>query len=220
MQEEGVHADRAPEKTALIVVDVQNDFAHIDGKAALWGADMTPVQPSVHQINRLIVAARAFGAMIVYACMEHSPQADPPDYHTRYARQPLDPTDVLCSAGSWGAAFYAPMMSPRPTDLILTKAGYDAFEDTVLNNILRDRQVETLVVVGLSTHFSVQMTAEQGFGLGYGITVVSDATAGDDVPTHEAALHRLGQGNVAVVTADELITSWQRAAQRVPRRVR
>lgn len=207
---------RSPEKTALIVVDVQNDFAHAEGKAAQWGTDMTPVYAAVAQINRLIVAARESGVAVVYARVEHSPQTDRPNYRARYAKRKMQESDLLCATGSWGAAFYADLVGPRPQDAVVTKYSYDAFQDTALDAILHSRGIEHLVVVGLVTNLCVQTTAEHGFGLGYYITVVSDATAGDDLAAHEAALRNLGLYFGPVLTTDEVISAWQTATARQP----
>ncbi len=199
-----------PDKTALIIVDVQNDFAHAEGKSAQWGADMAPAFAAVAQINRLIEAARASETTIVYARIEHSPLTDRPNYRARYAARRMAPEDLLCATGGWGAEFYADLLPPRPVDAVVTKYSYDAFQDTSLDAVLHSRGVEHIVVVGLVTNLCVQTTAEHGFGLGYFVTVVSDACAGDDVAAHEAALRNLGLYFGPVVTAHDVIGLWGR----------
>jgi ureidoacrylate peracid hydrolase len=205
-----------PTRTALIIVDVQNDFAHLDGKAAKWGGDMTQVAKVVAKINRLIEAARSNDVAIIYARIEHSPSTDRPNYRARYETRGMHPSDLLCATGTWGAEFYGDLLLPRPEDAVITKYGYDAFQDTALDAILHSRGVENLVITGLVTNLCVQTTAEHGFGLGYFITIVSDATAGDDELSHLAALRNLSQYFGLLATGDEIISLWQKTAASVP----
>src|SRR5688572_20615976 len=125
-----------PTRTALIIVDVQNDFAHLNGKAAQWGGDMAQIPNVIAQINRLIEAARATDVTIIYARVEHSPRTDRPNYRARYEMRGMHPSDLLCATGTWGAEFYADLLLPRPEDAVITKYGYDAFQDTALDTIL------------------------------------------------------------------------------------
>lgn len=201
-------AERAPNKTALIIIDVQNDFAHLQGKAAQWGSDMAPAQAAVVQINRLIETARERDVSILYVRIEHSLHTDRPNYRARYAARGMETSDLLCAAGSWGADFYGELLPPQPSDAVVTKYSYDAFQDTALDAILHSRGVEHVVVVGLVTNLCVQTTAEHGFGLGYFVTVVSDACAGDDLPAHEAALRNLSAYFGVVETTDDVIAHW------------
>ncbi len=198
-----------PEKTALLIIDVQNDFAHPEGKGAQWGARMQPVPDVVRSINRLVETARAVGSPVVYARIEHSPRTDRPNYRERYTQRRMDPADLLCATGSWGAEFFADLLPPHPDDAVITKYGYDAFQDTALDAVLHSRGIENIVVTGLVSNLCVQTTAEHGFGLGYYVTVVADATAGDDLASHEAALRNLGLYFGLVATTDELVSVWR-----------
>ncbi len=200
-----------PLRTAVVVVDIQNDFVHDEGKGARMGGDMTEAQAAVVQINRLIECGRAVGAQIIYARIEHAPETDRPNYRARYLQRGFDPQDLLCATGTWGADFYAPLFQPQGREAVVTKFGYDAFQDTALNAILASRGIETLIVTGVVTNLCVQTTAEHGFGLGYTIVIPRDATAGDDDAAHEAALRNLGAYFGVVVSTDEIIEAWGNA---------
>lgn len=198
-----------PLSSALIIVDIQNDFVHEQGKAALLGSDFEAAQQAVSNINRLIEAARQSEINIVYLRIEHSPVTDRPNYRARYQMRGLDPEDLLCATGSWGAEWYPNLLVPRPSDAVVTKYGYDGFQDTPLDSILHSRGVENLVMTGVVTNLCVQTTAEHGFGLGYHIVVVKDATAGDDDAAHQAALRNLGLYFGILADSNEIIQFWQ-----------
>ncbi|MFS4092715.1 cysteine hydrolase family protein [Streptomyces sp. AF1A] len=104
----------------------------------------------------------------------------------RYAR--ADGAD-----GGIGAApnQLVPACAPRPGDHVVTKHGLDAFEDTELHDVLRRAEVTEVVVAGLSTAHGVASTAATAVRLGYGVVVVSDATASVSEAEHRAALDRL-----------------------------
>src|SRR5579862_2129930 len=65
-----------PSETAVLVVDVQNDFVDDRGRVGRSGADMGPLQSAVGEINRLITAARRHGARVLYIAVEHGHKVD------------------------------------------------------------------------------------------------------------------------------------------------
>jgi nicotinamidase/pyrazinamidase len=174
------------ERTAVIVVDVQNDFA--DPRGSLYVAEG---ERTIPVINRLVAEARRAGATVVYTQDWH-PAVTPhfADYGGLWP--------VHCVQGTWGA-------EPHPDldfdgDVVRTGAGgedgYSGFfhrdlttgEDvpTALRGLLEERGVERLVVVGLATDYCVKETALDARRLGYETTVLLDAirpverVAGDD----------------------------------------
>jgi ureidoacrylate peracid hydrolase len=198
-----------PATTALVIVDIQNDFVHDDGKAGKMGEDMRPAQQAVNCINRLIQAARAAEAHLVYLRIEHSITTDRPNYRARYEQRGMQPDDLLCAAGSWGADWYDGLERPRPQDAVVTKYSYDGFQNTPLDAMLQSRGAQNLVMTGVVTNLCVQTTAEHGFGLGYYIAVAQDATAGDDAASHEAALRNLGLYFGTITETDTLLHLWR-----------
>ncbi|MEV0220617.1 cysteine hydrolase [Streptomyces sp. NPDC050704] len=84
-----------------------------------------------------------------------------------------------------------PGFEPRAGEHLVTKHGLDAFEGTDLHDRLNREGVTELVVAGLSTAHGVAATAATALRLGYGVVVVSDATAGADEAQHREALDRL-----------------------------
>jgi nicotinamidase/pyrazinamidase len=161
--------------TALIVVDVQNDFADPAGSLSVPGG--SEVVPAV---NREIQAALEAGAIIVYTQDWHPP--DTPHFAKDGGIWP-----VHCVQGSWGADFHPDLRVEGP---VVRKGshgedGYSGFtmrdpatgesRPTELEGMLRQRGAEHLVVVGLATDYCVKETALDGRRLGFTTTVLTDA---------------------------------------------
>lgn len=202
--------DRFPSLSAvtLLVVDVQNDFAHERGKSSALGADLVSARKAVESINRLIAAARGLRLPVVYLRTEHSLLTDRPNFKARYVVRGFDPENLLCAAGTWGAELYEDLAPPSEGEAVVTKYGYDGFQDTCLDAVLNNRGTRTLVVTGLVTNLCVQTTVEHAFALGYEVIIVEDATAGDDLAAQKAALTNLGKYFGTVVGTREVLESW------------
>jgi nicotinamidase/pyrazinamidase len=161
-------------RTALLVIDVQNDFAHPEGSLHVGDADA-----AVRAVNREIAAARAAGALVVTTQDWHP--ADTPHFAKDGGTWP-----VHCVAGTWGAELHAEL---EPGDHQVFKGvggedGYSGFSmadpttgatsSTGLDALLRERGIERVVVVGLATDYCVKATALDAVALGYATTVVRD----------------------------------------------
>jgi len=131
-----------PARTALIVVDMQNDFVDARGSLCVGAA-----QATVPAIARLRDFARAHGLLVVYT----------QDWH-----RPDDPEFALWGphavAGTWGAEI-VPDLTPGPDDLVVRKVRYDAFYGTSLDHELRHRCIGTVIVTGTVSNICVLHTA-------------------------------------------------------------
>ena len=152
---------RYDEKTALIVVDVQNDFADPNGSLYVTGGEEV-----VDFINREIAAARDAGATVVFTQDWHP--AVTPHFSKDGGIWP-----VHCVAGTWGAELH-PKLDHAAGETRIQKGvsgedGYSAFNvsdpetkvvsPTGLERLLRDSGIEKAVVVGLATDYCVRATA-------------------------------------------------------------
>ena len=166
-------------RTALVIVDLQNDFA--DASGSLTVADGAQVVP---RVNELVAAAREAGAFVV-ATQDWHPVVTP------HFEKDGGTWPVHCVAGTWGAelhpALHLPADAPRIRKGIAGEDGYSAFtvrdpasgEETAteLEALLRGRGIERLVVCGLATDYCVKETALDGARLGFEVEVVADAVA-------------------------------------------
>jgi nicotinamidase/pyrazinamidase len=164
-------------RTALVVVDVQNDFA--DPKGSLYVKGGETIVPT---INRTIEEAKAAGSPVVYTQDWH-PESTP-----HFAKDGgIWP--VHCVQGTWGAEFHPDLVVEgevvqKGSD---GKDGYSGFSvrdpesgeesATRLESLLRSKGIEKIVVVGLATDYCVKETAIDGAHKGFNTHVMSDAIA-------------------------------------------
>lgn len=193
-------------RTALLVVDVQNDFCHVDGYFARFGFDVTPCADVVPRIAGVVATARGRGLPVVWTM---STNADPPAHRlrpARFRRNGADerPPDQFV-AGSWGWSLVDPLR-PDDSELVVQKPRYDAFLRTPLEDDLRARGVSTVVVTGVITNCCVDTTARSAFMRGFDVLVLRDcvATFAEERDLHEASLRNLDQLFAVVADSTEL----------------
>ena len=202
----------SPGRTALLIVDMQADFAAPDGRMAQWGADLSTVPAALAAADRLAVAARAAGVAVIFAGLETRPQTDSPAWAERLARQGQDPSEALalCRAGSPGARFLGP--TPQAGDMVIAKTRYSAFFGADLEGQLRARGIDTLVLCGLTTESCVDSTARDAFHRDFHVFVVSDACAAYETDLHQTALKSLALNCALLTTAEAVVAAWAQAS--------
>ena len=165
-------------KPALLIVDMQNDFVRV-------GAPMEVPQArdTISQHQQLIQHFRKSRLPVVYTrflagpdrrlLWEFSPKLAPPILacHAGHKRFYTDVHKTLESIG------IIDELAPKPEDIVVDKLGYGAFHGTKLDDLLRQRAVESLIVTGTVTQICVEETAREAFHYGYKTTVVSDAVS-------------------------------------------
>ncbi|MEE9183240.1 MAG: isochorismatase family protein [Acidimicrobiia bacterium] len=174
-------------ETALIVVDVQNDFA--DPAGGLSVADGDAVVPV---INKEIARAQEAGARVVYTADWH-PESTP-----HFAKDGgIWP--VHCVAGTWGAEFHPDLVVDGPVVRKGTNGedGYSGFTmkdpesdetmPTELAQLLRDWEVTRVVVTGLATDYCVKATALDGITEGFTVELITDAVRSVDLVEGDGA---------------------------------
>jgi nicotinamidase/pyrazinamidase len=187
--------------TALVVVDVQNDFTHPDGTLHVTGADQ-----AVARVIEEIEAAQAADAPVIYTADWHPPRT--PHFDIDGGVWP-----VHCVGGTWGAAFHddLPVVGPVVRKGVDGQDGYSGFsvrdpesgeqEPTELDRLLRDRDIAHLVITGVATDVCVAATVADACRLGYDVTVLADATAAVELEEGDtaAALDRMRDAGAVVV---------------------
>jgi nicotinamidase-related amidase len=198
-----------PATVAVVVVDVQNDFVHPEGRGGRDGSDVAPLLKAVDAINRLIEEARSTPATIVYVRTEHGPNVDVAPYQARYERRGMSPSDTLCHGGSWGAELYTNLLPPRSGELEVVKHGYDAFQRTPLVELLRERGVTTVIVTGVVTNHCVRATAYSAFEQGFFVVVPRETTAAKNPEDASRALEDIAAWYGEIVSLDEVVAAWR-----------
>lgn len=196
----------APDRTALVVVDVQVDFAAPFGLLGRVGADLSSVPPAMERIADLIAAARARGVTIAFMRVVTRPETDSVALKTLMARKGMPGGEAICRADDGGADYYG--VQPEPGDIEIEKLLFDSFHGTDFDDQLRARGIETVVMTGFSTDCCVDQTARGAFHRGYHVFVVSDATGAYEDGLHASALDILYNNCALLVRADAVAAAW------------
>ncbi|HLU41953.1 MAG TPA: isochorismatase family protein [Microthrixaceae bacterium] len=172
---------RIDEQTALVVVDVQNDFAHPDGSLYVEGGEHV-----VDGINELVREVRQAGGLVVYTQDWHPPET--PHFEAFGGTWP-----VHCVRDTWGAQLHDDLVVDGPVVRKGTggEDGYSGFtvrhvhtgheQPTELEQLLRDHGIERVIVVGLAQDVCVKATAIDAASLGFDTTVPLGLTRGVNV---------------------------------------
>lgn len=192
-----------PSKTALLLIDVQNDFCHPDGATARSGKSIQPAVRMLEPLQGLLAAARAAHAQPIFVQMLQTPWSTTATYRYKGGDEPRADK---CVAGTWGADFCG--VTPLPSEPIVPKYRYSAFAGTPLETILHSLGVSTLVLTGVATNVCVESTARDAFMRDFDVVFVSDCTAASDISAHDATLKNIREYFGRVVTANEIISLW------------
>jgi ureidoacrylate peracid hydrolase len=193
---------------ALLVIDVQNDFAATGGFFHRVGADVGPIQNSViPNINRLIDAARRAGVTVIFVKSHYDDQYLSAPMRERNAR--LGMTMPRCLAGSWGAEFCG--VTPADGEPVVVKHRYSAILGSNLRDVLKERGIKSLLLTGIATDTCVESTARDAYFLDYYVTLVADCCGAASAADHSATLPRFNRDYGPVVNANDVISIWDGA---------
>jgi nicotinamidase-related amidase len=193
-------------RPALVVVDMQNDFVRVGAPLEVPASRDTI---GVHQ--DLLARCRSLRVPVIYTkfvagpertlIWEWSPMLAPPicccwPGHMRFypdVNRELDCADIVDE------------LYPRPGEPIVEKYGYGAFHNTSLEDLLRARGVESVIVTGTVTQVCVEETAREAFHRGYRTTMVADAVSSWLPDLHEATLKNFAMKFGWVSSAKEVV---------------
>jgi ureidoacrylate peracid hydrolase len=194
-----------PRQTAVIVVDMQNDFGSERGMFARAGIDISRIQAAVPPTARVLDAARRVGMPVVYLKMAFTSDlsnAGGPTAPNRIIHDRLRVGDQVTAPdgresrvlieNTWNTDILDEL-APEPGDIIVSKHRFSGFFETELDDVLKRLGVTTLVFTGCTTSVCVESTVRDAFFRDYCCLVLADCTAepvGDGLPrsNHEASL--------------------------------
>lgn len=193
----------APAQSALLVIDVQNDYCDPGGALGRGGGDLRSVAPALANIHRLIEAARETGVAVFFIRNWHEAWANSSGWRSRAPR-----ASGAAAARSWGAEFHG--VATAPGEPVIEKQRYDAFVGTPLDSALRTLGRSTLVLTGFGTNVCVESTARHAVCLDYRIVLASDATGTADGPAaHEASLSTIARHFGRRAATMEILAAWR-----------
>jgi nicotinamidase-related amidase len=185
-----------PRRCAFLAMDFQHDILAV-----------TPQYREKHlleTVTRVLDAARHTSATIVHITVSFRD-----DYADAPAHSPLFQAEKargVMKVGSPGAAI-CEELTPQTGDLVINKHGVDPFNSTHLANVLRARDVETLVLMGVWTNYVVEATARTGADSGYRIIVVTDGCASDTEDHHQFFITQILPMLGTAATASDVIAA-------------
>jgi nicotinamidase-related amidase len=183
----------APEKTALVLIDLQNGIVAMS-TAPYTGAEV------VERSRKLAEAFRVKGGLVVYIRVDLADFMQlPVDVPSRDPNAPPPPAEA---SEIEDAAGFQP-----GKDLLITKRHWGAFAGTELEKELTSRGIDTVVLGGIATNIGVESTARQGTGLGFAFVLVEDICTSISAEAHRFAFETIFPRLSRVRKADEVIAA-------------
>jgi len=194
-----------PAQSAVVVVDMQNDFGSEGGMFALAGIDVSGIRKTIAPTARVLAAARRAGVTVVYLKMGFRPDlsdAGGPDAPNWLKHRPLSAGEAVTAPDgtasrilirdTWNTAI-VPELAPEPGDVVLYKHRYSGFYGTDLDNVFKTRFTKNLIFTGCTTSVCVESTIRDAMFRDYTCLLLADCTAepiGHDLPrsNHDASL--------------------------------
>jgi nicotinamidase-related amidase len=191
------------DRSAVIVIDMANDFVHEGGVIAdAGGADYRRRAAGVvAPLARLLGAAREAGILVIYATDAHQ------EGDVELRKWPPH-----AMKGTWQAEIVAGV-KPQPGDVVLEKRTYSPFASTDLERLLRERGITRLYVTGLHTDCCARHTSGDAFQKGLDLVWVTDTLQAFTQEAHEAGLEYFKAWYATdptrqLRTADEVVGDW------------
>jgi ureidoacrylate peracid hydrolase len=189
------------DKSAVVVVDMQNAFASKNGMLDIAGTDLSGAPGVVKVIGQVLSAARSHGMPVVYlqmgykADLSDSGGPQTPNWHKELGIRMMncrpELKGKLVTEGTWDFAI-VDELAPQPGDIVIVKKRYSGFSRTSLDTELQARGVRYLFFTGIATNVCVESTLRDAFFLDYWPILITDATMAAGPPgMQEASLFNI-----------------------------
>jgi len=192
-------------RTAILVIDMQNDNLHPDGAFAGFGAAQhAQEQDVVANVRTVLDAARSAGIPIFHNRIVAYPApvglggANAPIFRM------IGPDSL--KVGTWGADIIDGL-DPQEDEPVLDRVRMSTFHGSALDVMLRNLQVTNVVIVGVWTNMAVEHTARDAADYGYTVTVVSDATSSINADWQRVALGYALTNIASISTTEEVVAA-------------
>lgn len=176
-------------RSALLVMDFQNDLVDSRGKFGAHGAAAHVKEKKVlENVAKAIASARKRRLLVIHVAVAYR-QGHPELNVQAPLFAGVKEADALIE-NTWGAAFH-PAVQPREGEPVVIKRGVSAFAGTDLDLILRARGIDVLILTGFATNFVVEGTARDAVDRGYAATVLKDCCASFSEEMHVFTLEQV-----------------------------
>jgi ureidoacrylate peracid hydrolase len=217
-----------PAKTAVIVVDMQNDFGAKGGMFDRAGIDISAIREAIGPTAKVLASARAAGMKIIYLKMAFRPDLSDlgaPDSPSARSAKRLGFGDTIRAPdGSEGRILIRdtwntdilPELKPQPDDVVIYKHRYSGFYQTDLDATLKKLGIKNLVITGCTTSICVEATVRDAMYRDYRCVALTDCMnqpkLGKSLPgsNHDASVVLIESSFGWVSTSDQFIKALQR----------
>jgi nicotinamidase-related amidase len=190
------------ERAALIIIDMQRDFLEPGGFGETLGNDVALLKAAVPPLREVLDAARAAKMLVIHTREGHRPDlSDAPKHKVERG----EPSLRIGAAGPMGRILVRgepghdiiPELYPAPGEPVIDKPGKGAFYQTDLELMLKNREIDTLFVCGVTTEVCVNTTVREANDRGFRCIVLSDCCASYFPEFHAAGLAMIkAQGGI------------------------
>ena len=197
--------------TAVVSVDLQNDFCHPDGHFGRHGKDLSLTLERLPTMVSFVQQSQRLGLPVIFIRQVTLPNghSDSPAWLRFKTRDGKDPDYTLPGTFGWD---FVEGLEPGAKDSIVEKTRPDAFLNTCLERVLRGRSIETLVILGVNTEGCVESTVRSASYLDYYTVVVEDALGSPNRDRHHASLG-LYRARYPLHHAEEILSVWRRGIE-------
>src|SRR5882757_7246657 len=195
----------APAHTAIVTQECQG--AVIGPNAGLAALAEEARRVALPNITLLLPAARAAGVRVVHCLVQRRPDGLGSNHNAKIFAIGRGQVDI--APGTSGAAVL-PELGPEPTDLVLSRwHGVGPMGGTDLDAVLRNLEVSTIVVVGVSLNIAIPNVVMDAVNAAYRVVVPSDAVAGIPTEYGDAVIANTLSLLATITTTDELLNVWK-----------
>lgn len=193
--------------TAVMVIDMQNDFCAEDGYVEkVVGKDVSACRAVVPDVMGLVEKARAHRVPVIWIKANYDPERVPEGMRVKQREKS---SVVCCGTDSWGAEFYG--VATAPGEDVIEKHSFSAFAGTDVEQQLRARGIRTIVFAGVQTNVCVESSLRDAVCRGFYAVLASDCIASHTPPLHEATVKNVQFLFGDVLDRNAIGAVWERA---------
>jgi nicotinamidase-related amidase len=201
----------APRSSALVLIDMANDFVYPGGVIADAGGPeyQQRAQAILAPLARLVAAARQAGVTVVYATDAHTPSDSELTKWPPHAMRGTHNAEIV------------PSLAPRQGDLVVEKQTYSPFVSSDIERQLRDRGITRLYITGLHTDCCARHTSGDAFQRGFDLVWITDALQAFTDAAHQQGLEYFRtwyatDAEAQLRTSEQVMAEWKTAARAEP----
>lgn len=193
-------------ETAVLVIDMQNDFCNDEGRLAQQGGNIQMIKSIIPGLNTFLNEARKKGAHICWIKHINSDLTMSEAWLRKRSELGRN-KKTLCEDGTWGSEIVKPL-SVHKNDIVIKKHRHGAFYKTDLDIYLRTMKIKNLVITGISTNACVDTTIREAYSHDYFVYVPVDLVATSMSEFHEPFLENANRYFATLVNTEKLLNDW------------